>query len=192
MFLSCLSSPVFAGSRWELHALNKTAENHPDNPVINLMLGDLLYGVCDDSEAAAACFRKAGDSIEARRNLAVVLYHLDGRNPEPVKIMDALVKEYPKNLQLLYEYQMLCFLTEKDPSQILQFWEDHREDECRRDDLYIQGVHAANLAGKHDYALKLLSEHDFTPCEGGEHAVADEYLAAKRETGLKPFLREEV
>ncbi|OQY32835.1 MAG: hypothetical protein B6241_09975 [Spirochaetaceae bacterium 4572_59] len=175
--------PCFPSSRWELSALKRAVREHPDNHVINLLLGDLLYGKCEDENGALSCFRKAGFSVEALRNLAVVIYHIDSADPESIEIMENLVKEHPGNLQLIYEYQILCFLKEKDPEEILKFWEDNRVYTSKRDDIYIQGIHAANLAGKNEYALKLLSDYEFTPCEGGEHAVADEYLVAKREIG---------
>ena len=183
------SGPCFPSRGLELKALRSALKQHPDDPTLNLLLGDLLYGKCDDAEAALGCFRKAGEFLEARRNLAVVLHRLDREDPEPLRIMGELAEEYPEDLQVLYEFQHLCFLKREDPLKMLSYWEARRSVMALRDDTYLQGVQAANRAGRFAYALELLEAHEFIPCEGGEHAVADEYLLAKLEIG-KQLLRE--
>ncbi|MBP3381695.1 MAG: DUF5107 domain-containing protein, partial [Clostridia bacterium] len=47
-----------------------------------------------------------------------------------------------------------------------------------RDDILTELAKAYNQDGNPDKALDTLMTHDFVPCEGGEHAIADQYMFA--------------
>jgi tetratricopeptide (TPR) repeat protein len=59
----------------------------------------------------------------------------------------------------------------------------------RRDDLYLELVRAYNEQGDCKKAIKLLQSHTFTPCEGGEHAILEQYIFAHFKLG-REALRE--
>ena len=45
-----------------------------------------------------------------------------------------------------------------------------------RDDILTELAKTYNQAFEPDEAIKTLMFHDFVPCEGGEHAIADQYM----------------
>ena len=51
--------------------------------------------------------------------------------------------------------------------------------------LFVELARAYNLAGQYEQALDVLHGHTLVPCEGGEHAVADQYMFAQHEMCIR-------
>ena len=49
----------------------------------------------------------------------------------------------------------------------------------------LEHCRALNLAGQHAQVLDLMASRQFVPCEGGEHAVAEQYMFAHHALGRK-------
>ncbi|MGD1831935.1 MAG: DUF5107 domain-containing protein [Sphaerochaetaceae bacterium] len=179
--------PSFPSRLWERNALEWNLERYPDCERLHLLLGNLLYGICDDTDEAVIHFSKSGESVEALRNLSITLFQRDNSDERCEKLLKKALSKSPEDLQLLNEYFKLSFIKEKDPKKLLLFWEENKEYVVRRDDVYLAGVHAANQAGLYEKALDLLVGYEFTPCEGGEHAISDEYLYAKEKIALSHY-----
>ena len=145
-----------------------------DTSDARLMLGCILYHK-RQYKKAAALFASCPDSYIARRNLAVAYYsHLD-RHDEAKAIMLSLVAERPNDGQLLYETVVLlnkmgCPACEKIALILAN--------NGRREDIRVELAKAYNQNGQYDEAINTLMASAFVPCEGGEHAIADQYMYA--------------
>ncbi len=176
--------PCSPSRDWEKAALEDAVRNLDSAPRAHLFLGNLLFGRCRLYEQAASHWERAGNSVEVLRNLAIARYRIDPTDARVPGLMAEAVRQDPSNLQLLYERNLLLDLLHVPPRERLALLERDSLPAGSRDDIYLQGVHAANQAGDWHRALDMLGIHNFTPCEGGEHAVADEYLFANCALGL--------
>ena len=81
------------------------------------------------------------------------------------------------NEELIYETVVLMDKLSVDPNEKVAFLES-KKDIITRDDILTELAKAYNQAGKPNEALNVLLNHNFVPCEGGEHAIADQYIFA--------------
>ena len=140
----------------------------------NLLLGCILYHKRQYVKAAEL-FKKCQNSYIAKRNLAVAYFsHL--RRPEDAKaIMLSLVEERPYDSQILYETVVLMNKMGVSPEEKINLITKHN---CTREDVLVELAKAYNQNGEYDLAINSLLSHNFIPCEGGEHAIADQYMYA--------------
>ena len=136
-------------------------------------MGCLLYHF-RHYEQAAALWETCGDPV-SRRNLAVAYFSHLNRPDEALAIMTALTKEYPTDQELVYETVCLMDKMGVDPAKKIALITAHT---VTRDDILTELAKAYNQVGQPDEALHTLLSHDFVPCEGGEHAIADQYMFA--------------
>lgn len=175
----------FPSRRWELVALLKATKQMPELNQAFLLLGSIQFGMQRDYTSAFNSWEKAGTNAQALRNKAVAIFKSDVHDPRvPLLLLQALAVE-PDHLQLCYEYLRVLELNETQVSARIKAFEHMGENTKKRDDLFLLGVHAYNQASQFEKALSLLASHQFVPCEGGEHAVANEYLLAHLALALK-------
>lgn len=144
-----------------------------DSQNAKMLLGCLLYNKRHYEDAAtlwADC-----DDLVSRRNLAVAYYSHLGRRDEALSLMKALQKENPENEQILYETVILMEKMGENPGEIIALLTGAH---ITRDDCVTALAKAYNRAMLPEKALDTLRSHSFIPCEGGEHAIADQYLFA--------------
>lgn len=91
-------------------------------------------------------------------------------------MMQTLVLENPTDPELLYETVVLMDKLSTPPAQKIKLL--RAAPALQRDDLLTELAKAYNQALQPEKALAVLMGHPFVPCEGGEHAVADQYLFA--------------
>lgn len=169
----------------EKAALEDAVRTDPGDREAQLLLGDLLYGVCRDRKGALSSWEKAGDGAEALRNRALALFALDNGDSRVIPLLDEARKKEPDHFQIAQERLLAGELQGEDPEKRLALWQDLMQKEHGgRDEAYLLGVRAANEAGMWKKAVELLEKHDFIPCEGGEHQVSGEYLFATFALGL--------
>ena len=138
-----------------------------------MLLGCLLYNKLHYTEAAELW--KQCDDYISRRNLAVAYFsHLD-RAEEALSIMKALVNERTDDEELLYETVCLMNKMGVNPQDKIDLMNSHK---VTRDDVLTELSKAYNQAFMPDKAIETLMSHNFVPCEGGEHAIADQYMFA--------------
>lgn len=138
-----------------------------------MLLGCLLYNRRHYAEAAKL-WAECSDYI-SKRNLAVAYFSHLGRGEEALAMMKALVEERPNDHQLLFETVWLMNKLCTDPAEKIRLILAHP---CNRDDVITELSKAYNQALEPDKALEVLKSHNFVPCEGGEHAIADQYMFA--------------
>jgi len=139
-----------------------------------MLLGCLYYHKQQYAEAVAL-WEECGDSYIAKRNLAVAYFSHFHRAGEALAIMKDLTVQRPEDSQLLYETAVLMDKMSIAPEEKLALLESRT---LHRDDLLTELAKAYNQALLPDKALHTLMSHDFVPCEGGEHAIADQYMFA--------------
>ncbi|HJA92299.1 MAG TPA: DUF5107 domain-containing protein [Candidatus Eisenbergiella merdipullorum] len=127
------------------------------------------------------------------RDLAVVSYShtdKDGRKRASVLLEQARLAD-PHSEQLLWEAAYVALRNGYAPETVLE-WFRKTDPVSIRDDIMIEWVRALNMADRSEEALDLMEEHRFIPCEGGEHAVAEQYMFACHNIGRKILIQDRV
>lgn len=138
-----------------------------------MLLGCLLYNKLHYKKAAEL-WEQCDDYI-ARRNLAVAYFSHLGRAEEALEIMKSLVNKRKDDEELLYETVCLMNKMGVSPDEKIKLITSNK---VTRDDVLTELSKAYNQAFMPDKAIEILMSHDFVPCEGGEHAIADQYMFA--------------
>ena len=171
---------------FEIKVLQNSIANNAGDAVAQNLLACVLYHF-DHREEAQALWKEALENDPGNyslyRNLAVVLAN-DGKSA--AQVLPMLRKAWmlkTKDEQLIFEYAHLALRMGTDPSDVLRFLKQ-LSIQNTRDDILIEWVRALNLNGDYQRALALLAMHTFTPCEGGEHAIAEQYMFAHHVMGI--------
>ena len=131
-------------------------------------------------EQAAQLWQQV-NSLHALRNLAMAYFSHLNRPEEALTLMkQALAQaaadpEETSTEQLLYETVILMNKLRVAPEEKIALMESHA---FIRDDIQTELAKAYNQAFRPDKAIEALLSHSFVPCEGGEHAIAEQYLFA--------------
>ena len=168
---------AFPVRKIELDALNSAIEKGGE--MAYYYLGCLLYAK-RHYEAAADCFKTAIEKMPEfyapYRCLAVAYHsHLD-KKEEAFELLKKALELNPGDQQLIYELALIS----SDPKYTVELITSHA---FTRDDLFVELSRAYNELGEYDKALKTLMSHVFVACEGGEHAIADQYMFAHHAKG---------
>ncbi len=161
----------------ELEALKAATEKGGE--MAYYYLGCLLYAK-RHYEAAADCFKTATEKMPkfyaAFRCLAVAYYSHLGRKEEALTLLQKALELHPDDEQLIYELALIS----PDPKYTVDLITSHK---FTRDDVFIELSRAYNKLGEYNKALETLMSHVFVACEGGEHAIADQYMFAHHAKG---------
>lgn len=148
-----------------------------------MLLGCILYHKRSYAQAVAL-WESCPDSYVAKRNLAVAYFsHMD-RKDEALELMRSILASRPDDEALLYETVVLMNKMNRAPKEKIALILSHN---VTRDDVKTELAKAYNQARRPDDALHTLMTHVFTPCEGGEHAIADQYMAAYLQKGMAAY-----
>jgi len=150
------------------------------------LLGCLLYDKRQYCEAATlfeTAIRLTPDNYMAYRSLAVAWFSHLNRKEDAVKLMEK-ARSLNCSQQILYESAILLDLMNADPAEKIALLEPHAAS-FRRDDLFVELAKAYNQNCQPKQAIDLLLSHVFTACEGGEHAIADQYMYAYFQMGME-------
>ena len=148
-----------------------------------MLLGCLLYNKLHYAEAAAL-WEECKDNYIAKRNLAVAYFSHLNRSEEALALMKEVLKSRPEDEELLYETVVLMDKMGIDPTEKINLIVSHK---TSRDDVLTELAKAYNQAFEPEKAIETLMSHDFVPCEGGEHAIADQYMFAYLVKGKTEF-----
>jgi len=165
----------------DIAVLKYAINNNEKDAKAYYYLGNLWYDK-KQYDRAYDCFIK---SIEidpnfptVHRNLA--LYYFNKKNDKE-KARLAMEKAYeldPSDARVLLELDQLYKKIGLDINERMKLLEDHMEQVCARDDLYLEYVTLHNLMGQHQKALDLIMSRKFHPWEGGEGKVPAQYKLA--------------
>ena len=153
-----------------------------DSKTAKMLLGCLLYNKLHYQEATKL-WEECDDYI-SRRNLAVAYFSHLNRAEEALNIMKALVNERADDEELLYETICLMDKMGVEPKEKIDLITSHK---VTRDDVLTELAKAYNQGFMPDKAIETLMSHNFVPCEGGEHAIADQYMFAYLVKGKTEF-----
>jgi len=176
----------------ELDVLRRAVKHDPALAMAWYYLGCLLYDK-GHAEEAASCWRNSIDEKKAfpipYRNLAVAYYSHLNRRDEVLPLLKKALSLSPGNEQLVLEASHVMAKLGIAPEERAVFIGDQCNADSTRDDIVLEWARALNQMGSPDRALTLLGSHSFIPCEGGEHAVAEQFLFAHHRLG-RAHLRE--
>lgn len=182
----------FAFRLEEYAVLQRLVRENPQDGGAWYHLGCLLYSK-RQYQQAADCWRRALEqtgSPAVRRNLAVAYYsHLD-RCDEVLPLLLEAVRAAPESEQLLYETCLVMTRTGVPAHDRLAYIEAHANVNARGD-IILEWAQALSQAGRPQHALDLLTRVCFIPCEGGEHAVAEQYMFAHHSLGRTALARDD-
>ena len=180
------SGATFPFRSEELEVLRRAVEHNPSLVRAGYYLGCLLYDKGHHSEAAD--FWQEG--IEAKdgfyipyRNLAVACYSHLNRRDEVLPLLEQALALAPGDEQLVYEISHVMAKLGTAPEERAAFISGQCKTGRTRDDILLEWARALNQMDRPDQALALLRNHSFVPCEGGEHAVAEQYTFAHHNLG---------
>ncbi len=176
----------------EYKLLKNIVETQPQLPMAHYYLGCLLYAKRQYENAAEqfeAAIALKPDFYIPYRNLAALNYsHLDKKDTV-LTLMNKALELCPNSRQLVYETAYVMCKLGCSPKERIDFITS-KPDSLNRDDICIELARAYNQNGDYDKTLKLFANHTFVPCEGGEHAVAEQYMLAHYAKGRKLMLEE--
>ena len=136
---------------------------------------------------ATALFERAlrdePDNYMVYRSLAVAYYSHMNRRGEALPLMRRALA-MSNSEQLLYETAVLMDQLGAAPEEKLDLLLP-RLPAMRRDDLFVEAAKAYNQARRPEKAREVLMNHVFTACEGGEHAIADQYMFSFFQEGAR-------
>ncbi|WP_269522719.1 DUF5107 domain-containing protein [Coraliomargarita parva] len=178
----------------ELMALEQVIDNSPDKTAkAQYYLGCLLYDKFRYAEAASLweeSLQLTPDFAPTLRNLAVAYYsHLDKKS-DVLPLLQKALEITPDDEQLVYEIGYVMTKLGVSPAERLDFLNSHSDPSATiRDDLILEWARAYNQAANPQAALELLNAYHFVPCEGGEHAVVEQYMFAHHLLGRMEFTK---
>lgn len=144
-----------------------------DDSRAKMLLGCLLCNKRHYNKAAE--LREQCDDYISVRNLAVAYFsHLNRKN-EALPLMKKAISLAPDSEQLIYETVVLMDKLGTPAKEKIGFLVSHK---ITRDDCFTELAKAYNQDLQPEKAIETLINHNFVPCEGGEHAIADQYLFA--------------
>ena len=139
-----------------------------------MLLGCLLYNKLH-YEKAAEFWEECKDNYIAKRNLAVAYFSHLNRAEDALVLMKEVLDSRNDDEELLYETVVLMDKMGIEPTEKISLITSHK---TSRDDVLTELAKAYNQAFMPEKAIETLMSHDFVPCEGGEHAIADQYMFA--------------
>lgn len=160
--------------RFEESVILEDVISKTESKTAKMLLGCLLYNK-RQYEEAANLWEECTDCFIAKRNLAVAYFSHLNRGKEALSMMKELVKECPEDEELLYETVVLMDKLDIAPQEKISLLTSHNPS---RDDVLTELAKAYNQALRPEMAIDTLMSHEFVPCEGGEHAIADQYMFA--------------
>ena len=176
---------AFPGRAIELRALQSAVAKAPGDANARGLLACLLYANGSHAQAAALWEEAAAldpENPAHLRNLAVAYTSHLGRRDEALPLLRRALALHPHDGQLLFETAHVMLRTHQPPQEVAALL---AAEECPREDVRIERCRALNLCGRYEEALSLLLAAPFTPCEGGEHAVAAQYMFAHHALGRR-------
>ena len=166
---------AFPSRAIEIASLSNWAKQ--GNQKAKFQLACALYAKGHYEDATALWKEVSPVDYRAARNLAVAYYsHLD-RKKEVLPLLKKALSLKPNDEQLIFETVYVMGKMGVVPTERLSFLNSHRS-VISRDDIMLEWARAYNMAGQEDKALELLKGRNFVPAEGGEHAVAEQYMMA--------------
>ncbi|MDD3334938.1 MAG: DUF5107 domain-containing protein [Eubacteriales bacterium] len=124
----------------------------------------------------------APENSQYLRNMAVARYSHLNRREEALPLLNKALALHPHDGQLIWEKAYVMLRTHQAPKDVAAFLIEENDPQ---ENITIELCHALNLAGDYEKALQIMLSKRFIPCEGSEHAVAEQYMFAHHALGRK-------
>ncbi|MGI5899696.1 MAG: DUF5107 domain-containing protein [Christensenellales bacterium] len=176
----------------EIAVLRRCLDLRPDDANAANLLACALYGKGHHARAAQLWQTAAQlkpDQYMYKRNLAMTYYSYLGRRQDAMQLLKEAAFLNPDSQQVLFE---LCHVMSslgvpgKERAQYIQAQIGRRQ---ARDDIALELVKAHNASGDYETALTTLLAHRFIPAEGGEFAIASQYMFSKLALGRRALAK---
>lgn len=142
----------------------------------NCLLAYYHYG--DHRYAEAEALFAKGDDYASKRGLAVCAYRRGGF-ARAISLLEEAHALCPDMEQIVFELAYILNHTGVEPNAVAEKIGSMVPSLVTvRDDIAIEWATAYNRAHRYDEAIRVLTGHAFVPCEGGETALAKQYIAA--------------
>lgn len=158
-----------------------------DLPMAHYYLGCLLYAGGRYQEAEQEFLKTVQRKPEfyiPYRNLAALYYSHLNRKDQVLPLLQKALERHPEDEQLIFETVYVMGRLGVEPGERIAFLQSHPSG---RDDVLIELARAYNQNGDYEKTIALFDSHTFVPCEGGEHAVAEQYMFAYYGMGRKAY-----
>lgn len=123
------------------------------------------------------------DNYMTYRSLAIACFSHLGRKAEAMPLMQKALSMTDSE-EVLYETVILMDQQNAAPEDKIALLAP-RAASMHRDDLFVELAKAYNQARQPEKARETLLGHVFTACEGGEHAIADQYMYSFFQQGMQ-------
>lgn len=123
------------------------------------------------------------DNYMTYRSLAIACFSHLGRRAEAMPLMQKALSMTDSE-EVLYETVILMDQQNAAPEDKIALLAP-RAASMHRDDLFVELAKAYNQARQPEKARETLLGHVFTACEGGEHAIADQYMYSFFQQGMQ-------
>ncbi len=179
------SGIAFPSRLIEFKALSAAVKAEPKDANAKNLLACLIYHNGSHNEAETLWEQASAidpNNYMYLRNMAVARYSHLNRREEALELLNKALELNPHDGQLIWEKAHIMLRISCEPNTIAEFLLSENN---AREDVAIELCHSLNLAGRHEQALEIMTGRQFTPCEGGEHAVAEQYMFAHHALGRK-------
>ena len=165
----------------EMLLLQWVVREYPADAKAYYYLGNLYYDK-RRWEEAIECWRSSV-ALDPHfsipwRNLGIAQYNNLGNAEAALECYRKAFLSSPFDARLLYEWDQLKKRVGVDPADRKRFLEEHVDLVDSRDDLTVEYVTLLNQLGESQKVLQLLSSRKFSPWEGGEGLVSEQYVRA--------------
>lgn len=178
------SDYCFPNKLTSINVLQSAINKNPQDSKAPYYLGNLLYDK-KQYQKAVKLWEKSAEIDSSfptvHRNLALAYYNKLSKKEKSKKLLERAYKLNPKDSRVLFELDQLYKKLGYSNQKRKEFLDDKFEIVKERDDLYTEYITLENNLGNHKDALKLLSERNFNPWEGGEGKVTSQYKFANLE-----------
>ncbi len=170
----------------EIQVLESAIRANPRDAHAPYLLGNLLYDRRRHAEAIQhweTAARRNPHFPAVWRNLGIGYFNILKQPGKARTAYDRAVQADPADARLLYERDQLWKRLGDRPQKRLRELERHLPQVRQRDDLSVELCALYNQTGGHQEALRLLTDRQFQPWEGGEGGALGQFVRAHQALG---------
>lgn len=177
----------------EMIVLQDVLKSEQPEPKAACYLGNLLYDKEHYEEAQKyweMTVNTDPTNYIAFRNLSITYFNNLDQPAKAIQYLKKSLKLQPEDPQLLWELNYLIKLAKGTPEENLQLLDSYSGVVEKNNNLVLEKIKIYNALLQPEKAIELLNSHNFTPCEGGEQAVAEQHIYAHLMQGRKAMKEE--
>ncbi len=174
------SDYIFPNRLEDVLILQKATELNPSDSFAPYYLGNFWYAH-RQYEDAIICWERSKalntSFATVQRNLGLAYYNKQKDVSRALASLETAFNLNQEDARVLFELDQLYKKLNRTPMQRLAFLRQHYNLVEIRDDLTVEWISLLGLTGEIEEAMKVLSERNFHPWEGGEGKVTGLYVS---------------